>query len=344
MMRLAVLGLGDRGRRRFLALSSVPGVSVDKVYDRDENARRWVKEWCPEIEVTTNPVRVLSDPAIEAVVLALPPAEQAEVACQALASGKHCLVEWPPAMSLEGLAELQRFSRRRERMALVSVPLLFHPAVTRAKNLLAQGRLGRVFYLSALHHQPGLFRMDHHVTWSLAYEEIFLSLVLLGETPRRVRATGCYFLNHRADTVSLHLEFLSGRHALVNVSCLEAEPVRSFSLVGSKRSLRLNLLAMQSAPALHPPAREQEEEPGDNGETGQEPGRPGGRALTPLQAETIHFLKCLSGSQTPLADLVRLDDLLRVLLAADLSLRYDGAQVEVSRLSVQIPMGWRAAA
>jgi len=344
MIRLAVLGLGERGRQRLQTLTALPEVAVEMVYDRDETARRWVKARYPEIEVVADLHRVLSDLSIHAVVVALPAAEQSPLACQALASGKHCLVEWPPAVSLEGLREIQAFSRERKRVAVISLPLLFHPAAARIKELIERGDLGRVFYVSAIHHRPASFLVDQHVTWSLAYGEVSLALFLLGETPRRVRATGFYFLNHRADTVSLHLEFLSGRHALVEVSGLGAEPVRSFSVVGSKRSARLDLLSAQAPLALHTPLREGETEALGSNPWALETRWLSLQAVPPLQEETRHFLECIGQGRAPLADLGRVEDLLRVLLAADLSLRYDGAHVDVARQSVQIPMGWRAAA
>lgn len=342
MIRLAVLGLGERGRQRLQTLSALPGVAVEMVYDRDETARRWVKERYPEVEVAADLHRVLSDLSIHAVVVALPAAEQSPSACQAIASGKHCLVEWPPAVSLEGLKEIQAFSLERKRVAVVSLPLLFHPAAARARELIKRNDLGRLFYVSAVHRRPGSSPMEQHVTWSLSYEEIALALFMLGETPRRVRATGFYFLNHRADTVSLHLEFLSGRHALLEASGLDAEPVRSFSVVGSKRSARLDLMNAQAPLALHTTLREKEG-------IGSHPWAAETRWLSlpgapPLQEETRHFLECIGQGRTPMTDLGLIEDVLRVLLAVDLSLRYDGAQVDVSRLSVQIPTGWRAAA
>jgi predicted dehydrogenase len=342
MIELAMLGMDERGRQRLQCLAALPGVAVKKVCARDEAARRWVKSRYPEIETATEPRHALADLSIQAVVLALPPAEQAAFACQALASGKHCLLEWPPALSLADLRELQAFSRERKRMCATSLPLLFHPGAVQAQELIRHRDLGQLFYLSATRREPAAPLIEQHVTWSLAPEEIALALWWLGESPRRVRATGFYFLNHRADTVALQIEFLSGRQALIGVSTLDAEPVREFSVVGSRRSLRLDLAHPGAPLALHTPAR-------PRGTIGETSWKAEARSLSlpevnPLEAETRHFLACLNQGQVPLADLDRVEEVLRVLAAADLSLRYDGAQVDVARQAVQIPMGWRTAA
>jgi len=354
MIELAMLGMGERGRRRLscLAGSALPGVVVKKVCDRDPAARQWVKERYPEIETLAEPRDALMDLSTAAVILALPPREQAAVACQALASDKHCLLEWPPALGLNELRELQTFSRERRRVCAASLPLLFHPAAAPTRELIARRDLGQLFFLSATHHAPRAPLIEQHVTWSLAAEEIALALWWLGESPRRVSATGFYFLNHRADTATLAIEFLSGRQALIGVSILDAEPVREISIVGSRRSVRLDLSRPQPAPfgsepqgrrlALHTPARPR----GAGGESGgvAEVSSVPVPEQDPLLEESRHFLACVREGVEPVANLSRVEEVLRVLAAADLSLRYDGAHVDVARQVVQIPKGWRAAA
>jgi len=342
MIRMAMLGMGERGRQRIQCLAALPGVSVELVTDREESARRWVKERYPAVETVAEARKALADLSTHAVILALPAGEQAGTACQAMASGKHCLLEWPPATSLSELHELQAFSRERKRVCATSLPLLFHPAAVRIRELIEQGELGRLFYVSAQNHRPISFLIEQHVTWSLAVEEIALILFWLGETPRRVQATGFYFLNHRADTVALHLEFLSGRQARVEVGTLDAQPVREFSVVGSRRSVRLDLIHPQSPLYLHTPIRKKE--PQESRVWGSESRSLALPELNPLQEETCHFLESLGQGRAPLADLARVEDVFRVLLAADLSLRYDGAYVDVARQTVQVPMGWRVAA
>jgi len=342
MIELAMLGMDERGKQRLQCLAAMPGVAIKRVCERDEAGRRWVQERYPEIEIASEPHHALADISIQAVVLSLPPAEQAATACQAMASGKHCLLEWPLALSLAELRELQTFSRERKRVCATSLPILFHPGAARVRELIERRDLGQLFFISATHHEARASLIEQHATWSLAAEEIALALGWLGESPRRVRATGFYFLNHLADTVALQLEFLSGRQVMIGVSTLDAEPVREISVVGSRRSLRLDLAHPRAPLTLHTPARPRGEI--GEGSWGSEVRSLAMPEVNPLEEETRHFLACLSQGQLPLADLSRAEEVLQVLAAADLSLCYDGAHVDVARQVVQVPMGWRAAA
>jgi len=85
---------------------------------------------------------LLADPAVEAVVIATPPAARFELARAALEAGRHLLLEKPVALDADQVEELQRLALRRGLCVAVNFEYRAVPLFMQLADLLAAGVVG----------------------------------------------------------------------------------------------------------------------------------------------------------------------------------------------------------
>ena len=143
----------------------------------------------PHAAVTGDVDRVLADPAVHAVVIATPAATHADLACRALAAGKHVLVEKPLALAVTDAERVVAAATAAGRVVLVGHLMVFHPALVRLKELVASGELGDLYYLHSRRVNLGRLRRDENALWSFGPHDVSMIDALLEEAPVRVTAS-----------------------------------------------------------------------------------------------------------------------------------------------------------
>lgn len=139
-VRLGIVGCGWVTRERQLpALRRVPEVEVVALADPDPRAD---PGRVPPGAVRLTGLDELLDRDLEAVVVCTPPASHAALAQAVLASGRHLLVEKPPALD-PGDAERLAASVPPGLVAACGLNLRGHRLVRRARALIAAGAIGR---------------------------------------------------------------------------------------------------------------------------------------------------------------------------------------------------------
>jgi 1,5-anhydro-D-fructose reductase (1,5-anhydro-D-mannitol-forming) len=135
-----VAGIGDIARKRVIpAIQSEPRSELYGFVTRDPakgSAYRVARAW-PSID------QAVADSAVDAVYIALPVAMHAETATKALRAGKHVLCEKPMAMSSAQSAEMVTEARATGSLLGVSYYRRLYPKLIRAKQLIAEGAIGR---------------------------------------------------------------------------------------------------------------------------------------------------------------------------------------------------------
>ena len=131
-VKVAVAGLGHWGKnlvRNFDDLAELRALCDVSPETREEFARRYTNA-----NVTDDFDELLSDPEVEAVVIATPVPTHYSFAKQALQAGKHVFVEKPPAMRGEEMEELVALAEERELTLMPGHLLLYHPGARRSSS------------------------------------------------------------------------------------------------------------------------------------------------------------------------------------------------------------------
>ncbi len=200
------------------------------VADEDPAKRAAAEEQFGRPGVTTE--TLLADPDVDGVVVALPPTINPDVALQAIAAGKHVLVEKPMAMTAERAASIVVAADAADRVAMTGHVLRFHPGYRALEDLVASGDLGPVRYVHATRLGLGKFFANTDVMWDIAPHDLSILLAIMGEAPVSTRLEGVTAVSDVPDFAHLHLGFPSGAKAHVFLSRLSPKRERRFSVIG----------------------------------------------------------------------------------------------------------------
>lgn len=327
MIRVAVAGAGEWGRNHVRTLAAMPGVDLAWVIDPDERRREDARALAPRARIVADDGEALRDRRLDAVVVSSPTPSHYPVAKAALQAGKHVLVEKPLAATSAEASDLVLRARRAKHHLAVGHLLLYHPAMPHVRRFVAEGRSGPVLYVYGQRSNIGRLRDDEGALISLAPHDISVMAHLLGQWPVGVSAHARRCVQERwEDVVFLTLRFASGVLGQVHLSWLEPLKVRRITVVAREgmavfddmlpvEKLRLHRILPGSGRLRQPdPA----------------PRVPRLAAVEPLRAELAAFVRavrtgrpCLTPGEDGLS-------VVRVLEAAQASLRADGREQPVT--------------
>ena len=141
-IRLGLIGCGVIGTVHLNAAREVPEVQVVAVADLIEEKGRANGETAG-CRVYREGAELIRDPQVEAVILAFPAQHRTALALEALAAGKHVLIEKPIAMNAGEVDQL--IAARGDRVAACCQSRhRFQPSAVAAAQAIAAGRLGRL--------------------------------------------------------------------------------------------------------------------------------------------------------------------------------------------------------
>jgi len=235
-IRFAVVGLGYWGPNLVRNINELPGAEAAVVCDLRPEALETITRRYPAVRGTTSFTDVLSDPTIDAVVIATPVSKHHPMAAAALRAGKHVFVEKPLAASSEEAADLIGLAERLDLVLMPGHTFLYSPPVMMIRELIASGELGEIYFISTSRVNLGLHQSDVSVAWDLGPHDFSILRYWLGETPSHASALsrGC-IIPSIPDVAFINLEFPSGTVAHVELSWLAPSKLRRTTVVGSRK-------------------------------------------------------------------------------------------------------------
>lgn len=247
MTKLAVIGLGHWGPNYVRNFSQLDGCEVAACVDQDASRVAAFHKTYPGISFYPSTEEMYAKEKLDAVVIATPTATHFEVASEALAHDCHVLVEKPLAMDERECRGLIDLGEKRKRLVMVGHTFLFNDAVIWMKNYLSQGGCGeKIYYLHAVRTNLGPIRYDVNALMDLAPHDISIFLYLLEAKPVAVAASGAAFLNEaREDVTFMTVNFENGTLGHVHVSWLDPRKVRQVTVIGDKKMILFDDIAVQ---------------------------------------------------------------------------------------------------
>ncbi len=234
ILNVAVVGYGYWGSKHVRVVNSLPDVRLS-VVDPDPARRREAGARNPAVRLAGSLHEIAR--SLDAVIVATPPGTHAHVAAEALDAGLHVLVEKPLTTSVDDAEMLVERAERRGLTLMTGHTFEYNPAVTKLRELVRSGALGRIFYVDTARLSLGRYQNDVNVVWDLAPHDISIISYVLGEIPSPAAAwTHCNVGGRHADVAYLRFDFpLTRTQAFVQVSWLSPNKVRRVTLVGEKK-------------------------------------------------------------------------------------------------------------
>ena len=330
------IGYGYWGPNLARNLSELEGVRLKYICDSSADRLSQAAIKHPQTGLVGDTGTVMADNAIDAVVIASPAVSHFSLCREALASGKHVLVEKPLCLDVRQGRELVGLAEERGLVLMVGHVFLYHPAVTFMREYIDSGQAGNVLYAYSQRLNLGRLRHDENCLWSLAPHDISIMLHLMQAEPESVSARGaCYLRENLEDIIFCTIYFDGGQLGNIHVSWLDPHKVRTFTVVGTEKMLVFDDMVPDGKVKVFDKRVYREDGVPGYGEefylhVGDEV-LPAIRMEEPLQAECRHFRDCVMTGARPVSDGRQGLRVLEVLDAATRSISQGGRPVEIGR-------------
>ena len=256
-----------------------------------------------------------------------------ELAKVALENGKHVFVEKPFTSTTQQAEELIELAERKNLRIMVDHTFLFTGAVRKIRQLIEEGVLGDLYYYDSTRVNLGLFQHDISVIWDLAPHDLAIMDFLIQEKPEAVIATGEAHLNGVVDIAFLTIYFPGKTIAHLNVNWLSPVKVRTTLIGGEKKMLVWNDLEADEKIKVYDKGVQMNDGQGlyellvsyRSGDMWA----PRVDQAEALKVELAYFIDCVTKGQIPLNDGASGLRVVKLLEAADRSLKERGRGVQL---------------
>jgi predicted dehydrogenase len=331
MIQVGVIGYGYWGPNIVRNFQATEGFQVHSLCDTNPEALQRAKRIHPSVNFTRDLSDITQSTSIDVVAVVTPTWTHYELAKAALENGKHVFVEKPFTWSSTEAEELIEIAARKNLKIMVDHTFLFTGAVRKMRELIDENFLGDLYYYDSLRVNLGLFQHDVNVIWDLAPHDLSIMDHLIEEEPEAIVATGETHLNGHEDMAFITVYFTRNVIAHINVNWLSPVKVRTTLIGGEKRMLVWNDLDAEQKIKVY-----------DKGVsvTNQENLRqllvsyrsgdmwaPHVKETEALKTELTYFHECLSNNTTPFNDGCAGLRIVRMLEAAELSVKARGRAI-----------------
>lgn len=237
-LNVAVVGLGYWGPNLVRNLHEIPMVRRIVACDLLQSRLKLITRRFPGVTAAPSFEEILTDPRIDAIVIATQISTHYRLAEAALRAGKHVMVEKPLAASSDQAASLIGIAAESGLVLMPAHTFVYSPPVMLVRSLIEAGEVGDIYFISTSRVNLGLHQSDVSVAWDLGPHDFSILRHWLDETPARVSALarGC-IIPGIPDVAFIDLEYRSGTVAHVELSWLAPSKLRRTTIVGSRKMI-----------------------------------------------------------------------------------------------------------
>ena len=334
MINIGIIGYGYWGPNLVRNFVGAKGCRLKRVADLRANRLEIINKQYPSVETTTNPDDVLSAKDIDAVVIATPVFLHHEQAKKALNNGKHILVEKPVASSSAQAKELIDLASAKNKILMVDHTFLYTGAVKKIKEIIDSGKIGQLQYFDSIRINLGLFQPDINVLWDLAPHDISILNHICGFKPYSVNAQGASHTKNKIENVA-YLTVNYQENFIGHFSCSWTSPVKiRHTLIGGSEKMILyddveptEKVRIYETTYKHTPSTDEEKKniyvdyrQGDI----HIPKIINTEALAEMAAD---FIRSIQNNTPPMVTGAHGLEVVRILEAANQSLKYNGKEI-----------------
>jgi predicted dehydrogenase len=342
---IAVIGCGYWGPNLIRNFRSLSDCNLISVCDIKQDRLSHMRNVYGGIRVTSDYREVIEAPEIHAVAIATPVHSHFDLAREALLAGKHTFIEKPMASSSAECRELVGLAEKNNLTLMVGHTFIYSTPVRKIKQIVDDGDIGELLYVTSQRLNLGLFQKDINVAWDLAPHDVSIILFVMGHAPSSVNCQGKAHMRSGMEGVTnMSLNFSNGGFATVQSSWLDPNKVRRMTFVGSKRMILyddnepLEKIKIYDKRVEIPPHYDTFAEFQYSYHYG-DMYAPYLNQVEPLRVQCQHFLDCIRNGEKPLSSGPEGLQVVQVLEAASESLRKGGAKVDIDYASKARPEG-----
>src|SRR5882672_1653378 len=333
MIRVGIIGYGYWGPRIARNFQGLNGCELAVICDKNPATLQRAKKAHPSVTVTCDLDEVICSPQIDAVAVITPVWTHYDLAKAALQNDKHVFVEKPFTSTAAQAEELINLAEQKNLRIMVDHTFLFTGAVRRIRKLLADGTLGKLYYYDSTRVNLGLFQHDCNVIWDLAPHDLSIMNHLLHKDAEAISATGQAHVNEHEDIAFITAYFPDKMIAHVNVNWISPVKIRTTLISGEKKMLVWNDLEADEKLKIYDKGVDVKSQEGVyNRLVSYRSGdmwAPQVEQVEALKLELGYFVDCISNNTKPFNDGVAGLRVVKMLEAAERSVRNRGTLVQL---------------
>jgi predicted dehydrogenase len=339
MLNIGVVGYGYWGPNVARNFHGLAGTKLVAVSDLSEKRLGLAQNNYPFIKGIKDPLELIRSTDVDAVAIVTPVFAHYEMAKAALLAGKHIFVEKPFTSTGAQAQELIDLAAKKNLRIMVDHTFLFTGAVKKIKEVIDSGELGKLLFYDSVRVNLGLFQHDVNVIWDLAPHDLSIMAHVIKKKPVAISAHGTvHFQGGFEDIAYVAIEFAgNGFIAHFHVNWLSPVKVRKTLISGDKKMLVWDDLDADEKIKIYD--RGVDVKSANGGKDGihdllvsyrsGDVYIPRLEATEALKAEAQYFVECIEKGQEPFNNGQAGLQVVRLLEAADESIKQGGKRVEL---------------
>lgn len=231
MLRVGVIGTGAMGQHHVRIYSEMDNVELVGISDVDENRVRGLAGLYGTSPFTDYSELLAQN--LDAVSIVVPTMLHRQVTLNALASGTNVLIEKPVADTIENANDVISAAKDAGLILMVGHIERFNPAVTKMKEIIDSGLLGKIVSIST--RRVGAYNpriRDVGIILDLGVHDIDVISYLYGSRISEVYAIAGKDIHSQEDHASIMLKFNGDKAGVVETNWLTPHKVRKMSVIG----------------------------------------------------------------------------------------------------------------
>jgi predicted dehydrogenase len=249
-MNYAIIGCGLIGKKRLAALPAGSRLAI--ACDTDLARAQALVDLAKSGRAVSNSKDAVSDPAVDAVIVATINSTLATISDAAIRAGKHVMAEKPAGISVREIDGLIASEEKHGVCVRVGFNHRYHPAFLKAREIFESGVMGELMFIRGRYGHGG--RVGYDREWRAdpklagggelidqGIHLIDLAGWFLGEFKSVAGHVATYFWDMPVDdNAFLDLQTAEGRTAWLHVSCTEWKNLFSFEIYGRNTKLHID--------------------------------------------------------------------------------------------------------
>ena len=237
-IKVGVIGCGYWGPN--LIRNFNENYNTDIIYACDLDIKRLerIKLRYPTVTATTNYKDLLRDKNLQVVAIATPVRTHYKLIKEALSAGKHVLIEKPLTSKVKEAEELVELANKKNLILFVDHTFIYTGAVKKIKEIMSSVGIGDICYFDSVRVNLGLFQSDINVIWDLAPHDVAIMDYLITEKPKNVVATGASHTHSGIEDIAyVSVNFKNNLIAHFHLNWMSPVKIRRIILGGNKKMI-----------------------------------------------------------------------------------------------------------
>ncbi|MFY7880420.1 MAG: Gfo/Idh/MocA family protein [Lacibacter sp.] len=335
MLRIGIIGYGYWGPNLLRNFNTANNCAVLYVAERRKERYESIQKIIPGVKCVSDAAELIMQTDIDAVVIATPVFTHFPIAKLALEYGKHVLLEKPMASSTQEAERLIELAIQKGLVLMVDHTFLYTGAVQKIKSLIKENVIGKPRYFDSTRINLGLFQPDINVLWDLAPHDISILTHIINENPVSVNATGISHTHNGIENIAyMTINYQSDFIAHFNCSWTSPVKVRQTLIGGDKKMIVYNDLEPSEKVRVYDTGYEHKTEEDKNRILVDY--RSGDIFIPKLSSQEAllgvanDFISSIQNKQTPLADASLGLSVVKILQAAQESIKNAGKEIKLN--------------